>query len=139
MVDDLDDPYIAAQRRAARNKAIGAALVVLVLALGILWYLGQKQAARDAVVADTEAMISDGSYEGLTEASRTVGREASADELGDRTEGEGPRGLGHRDHRCGAADGSEDCGLITERGDEVDDRHVSDRRCSGSSRPCTPA
>lgn len=81
MVDDLDDPYIAAQRRAARNKAIGAALVVLVVALGILWTLGQKQAARDAVVADTEAMISDGSYEGLTEASRTVGREASADEL----------------------------------------------------------
>jgi len=76
-----DDPYILAQRKAARTRALVIALAVLAAVGFFLFRMGQKQAAVEAMVAQTELLMATGSFEDLREASTLASSAASADDL----------------------------------------------------------
>lgn len=78
---DADDPYVVAQRKASRTRALGAAAVIVLAALGGFFWMGQKQAAIDGLIAQTEALSLTGAYDGLRGASKLASSAAGSDDL----------------------------------------------------------
>ena len=79
--EDLDDPYIAAQRQKARVRAILFAVLLAGVVLGVLALKARSTARIDGLIAASEASMASGTFVGLHEAARSVGDAAAADEL----------------------------------------------------------
>lgn len=81
MSEVFDDPYLAAQRRKARMRAIIAVVVVFGLVAAFLVMKARKKAHIESVIATSEALMRPGTFDGLHEAARYVAEQAAADEL----------------------------------------------------------
>ncbi len=78
---DLDDPYIAKKRRKAQIKAVAGVGVLFAIVAAFLVLQAQKKAHVEGVIATSEALMAPGTFEGLHEAARFVGDEASGNDL----------------------------------------------------------
>jgi|GEM_PF-1899873 len=82
---DADDPYIAAQRRSSRIRALIGLVLVIAVAGAALFQMGRKRAAVAALTLQTETLSATGAYGDLRDASQLASAAASKDELAPAT------------------------------------------------------